>query len=264
MNNADLIKLEQEKENKLKKYKLDEKNIKSCREELEKERKIVSQEESDKLGEELYQFISYRNFQENETVVENMHKIKQYIYNGANLEYSTPKKGDFPLLLCARRNLINTFAILVINGANFNRGNNYQTTPVMTSARHGNKEILELLILLGADINAKCLDGDNALMIAKRHDQIECFEMLKKANAHFGSRNIYNETVRDVPSTQSFDFTGILTLEECLSNNTTYDDIQSLLNEAEQNISKLSSGIEIDEDEELEYKVRKREFKRIK
>lgn len=262
MNNADLIQLEQERINILKQYHLDEEGIKTYRQHLKEQKKQVSQEESDQLGKELYDFISRPTYNELTTEYD---KVIEYIYNGANLEYRTPKKGDFALLLCARRNHLQTFALLVKFGADINKGNDYQTTPVMTSARHGHKKILELLILLGADINAQCLDGDNALMSAKRHNQRECFEMLKNANAHFGTRNLLNQTVRDIPSSQEFDFSSFFTFENFIDNECSYDKTQVILQEAQQKLAEIvkesASETEIDKEEA---KQKTREFKRIK
>jgi len=270
MNNTDLLTLIQERNNILKKYHLDEDGIKTYQETLKEKRKEVSAEESERLGKELYDCIKSLGYNKlspdpNDKAISAdklYDKVIELIYNGANIEYRTPTKGDTPLLLCARRNFVQTFALLVKFGADINRGNTYQTTPVMTSARHGNKKILELLILLGADINAKCLDGDNALMSAKRHDQKECFELLKKANAHFGTRNILNKTVKEIPSTEEFDFSGIFTFEDSLIEEVSYAKTQELLEEAEKKFSKITLGLEPEEEKE-DQKVKKREFKRV-
>ena len=272
MNNTDLLTLIQERNNILKKYHLDEEGIKTYQETLKEKGKEVSAEESERLGKELYDcikslgYIGYNTLSPdpNDKAIsadKYYDKVIELIYNGANIEYRTPTKGDTPLLLCARRNFVQTFALLVKFGADINRGNNYQTTPVMTSARHGNKKILELLILLGADINAKCLDGENAIMSAKRHDQKECFELLKKANAHFGARNILNKTIKDIPSTEEFDFSGILTLGDSLIEEISYAKTQELLEEAEKKFSEITLGLE--PEEQQEQRVKKREFKRV-
>lgn len=260
MNNTDLITLEQERTNILKKYHLDEEGIKTYQDTLKEKRKKVSPGESERLGKELYDLIKSPSY--NELTASSYDKVIDLIYSGASIEYRTPKKGDFPLLLCARRNLVQTFALLVKFGADINKGNDYLTTPTMTSARHGNKVILELLILLGADINAQCLDGDNALMSAKRHNQKECFELLKKANAYFGSRNILNKTIRDIPSTEEFDFSGFFTFDDCLQEEVTFSKTQELLKEAEQKFTNITSGIETEEKQE-EPKVKKRGFIRV-
>lgn len=225
MNNVDLEQLEKERLAKLEEYQLDEASIQEFRSNIQK----VDQEQSDQLGKELYQYVSKKNYSEIETELD---KVREFIEKGANLEYKTENKGDFLLLLCARRNHLKTAILLIRAGANINQKNNYLTTSTMTSARHGNKEILEVLILLKADINAQCLDGDTALMSAKRHDQEKCFDMLKKAGARFGTKNLSNQTVKDIPSTTKFDFSGFLSFESCLDEKLTYEDIKVVLEEA--------------------------------
>ena len=174
MNNASLAMLENHRMELLKKYELDLENIKKFKEKIQQ----VSEEESTELGKELFELISTKGFNDD------YEQALELIYKGANIEYKNEKKGDFSLLICARKNYLKTFLALVKAGANINQVNNYLTTPTMASARHGNKEMLEVLILMGADINARCLDGDNAIMSAKRHDQVECFDMLLRKSAY--------------------------------------------------------------------------------
>jgi len=239
MNNVDLFELENKRLEILKKYKIDEENIEEYRKDLESNKSIVTEEGSNNLGKELYNFIKSANYKDSQ---DDLKKVKEYVYKGANIEYSTDVKRDFSLLLCARRNLINTFILLVQLGADINKVNEYKTTPAMTSARHGNKEILEILILLKADINAQCRDGDNALISAKRHDQKECFEILKKANAYFGTKNLLNQTVKDIPSNEEYDFSGFFTFEECLPTQITFKKTQEVLNEATRILNLLTDG----------------------
>ena len=54
--------------------------------------------------------------------------------------------------------------------------------------------------------------GDNAVMSAKRHNQIECFKMLMDAHAYLNNRNLINQTVLDIDSKSDFGNTIIISL----------------------------------------------------
>lgn len=176
MNSVDLLLLEQQRIDKLKQCELDQESIKAFTGKI----KVVSEEEKIALGKELFDLVTSKGYKD-ETDYE---KVIELIYKGADTEYKNDTKGDFPLLRCARKNYLKTFIVLVKSGANINQKNNYLTTATMASARHGNKEILEILILMKADINAKCKDGDNALISARKHTQVDCFNMLINAGAN--------------------------------------------------------------------------------
>lgn len=222
MNNVKLLSLQQEREEKLKKYGIDQEKI----EEFKSKIKKVSTEEKEKLGKELFELISKKGYND-KTEFE---KVIELIYKGADIEYKDEKKGNFALLVCSRKNYVKTFIVLLKAGANINQVNNFLTTATMGSARHGNKEILEMLILMKADINARCLDGDNAIMSAKMHNQVECFNMLVKASAFLNNRNLANQTLSDLKGNAELD---VSLLTSCmLSKKTTFEDTQDLLSEA--------------------------------
>lgn len=230
MNNTSLVILEYQRIELLKKYGLDDDTISEFKSKI----KQVSQEESDILGKELFEMIAKKGYNDD------YEKAVELIYNGANIEFKNEKKGDFALLICARKNYLKTFFALLKAGANVNQVNNYLTTSTMASARHGNKEMLEILILMGANINARCLDGDNAIMSAKRHEQVECFNMLLNAQAYLNNRNLANQTIMDLPGEVNFDSTffedGIPVLT---TSSITEQEPLSLIEEAEQKLNKL-------------------------
>lgn len=223
MNDVSLIELENARKELLEKYSLDIESISTFKSKI----KSISKEEADNLGKELFEIISKRDFKDD------FEQVIELIINGANLEYKDDKKGNFSLLVCARKNYLQTFIVLIKAGANINQVNDYLTTATMASARHGNKEILEILILLKADINARCLDGDNALMSAKRHNQVECFDMLVDASCYLDNRNINNESVVDLNSTAKFDLSkmpsSVFVSEK---SDVSFEDMQMLIDEA--------------------------------
>lgn len=195
MNNNSLSSLIDNRISILNKYGLDDKSIKEFRSKI----KRASDSEKESLGSELLNTISKKGFNDD------FNRVLELIYNGADIEYKNSKKGDYALLICARKNYIKTFITLIKAGANVDQVNDYLTTAVMASARHGNKEILEILILFGADINKRCLDGDSALMSAKMHNQSECFNMLVQAGAYINNINFLNQTFLDSSGSVEFD-----------------------------------------------------------
>lgn len=195
MNNNSLSSLIDNRISILNKYGLDDKSIKEFRSKI----KRVSDSEKESLGNELLNIISKKGFNDD------FNRVLELIYNGADIEYKNSKKGDYALLICARKNYIKTFITLIKAGANVDQVNDYLTTAVMASARHGNKKILEILILFGADINKRCLDGDSALMSAKMHNQSECFNMLVQAGAYINNINFLNQTFLDSSGSVEFD-----------------------------------------------------------
>ena len=237
MNNTSLAILENIKLKKLKDYRLDENSISEFKNKI----KQVDDETKNILGKQLFELISSKK-KYSKIDDEFTNKVLELIINGANIEYKDEKKGDFSLLVCARKGFLEIAYLLLRSGANANQSNNYLTTSIMAAARHGHKDLLELLILLGADVNAKCLDGDNALMSAKRHSQQECFDILVRAQSSLIHRNIFNQTLLDLPGNVSFNLNYIISsnvLEVVPS--TSEEAISLLIEEAEQKLLELKN-----------------------
>ena len=226
MNNVDLDILNNNVLEELKKHGLDEEGIKEFRKKIQK----VSDEEATSLGKEMLEVIAKRGFNDD------YEEVISYIQKGADVDYQNDTKGDFALLVCARKGYFKTFLSLIKAGANVNAQNHFKTTALMASARHGQKEMLHLLIILGADVNALCQDGDNALMSAKRHDQVECFDMLVKENAQIFHRNLNGESPIEIRSTRDFDLSAY---DEHQDVEITPEDAQSLIEEATKKLKKF-------------------------
>lgn len=233
MNNTSLLTLTNQRIEFLKKRTLDSESIKEFRKKI----KSVSEEEAMALGKELFDLISKKGFNDD------FEKVVELIYKGANIEYKNERKGDFALLVCARKNYFKTFLALLKAGANVDQVNNYLTTAVMACARHGFKEMLEILIMMGADINARCLDGDNAIMGAKRHDKVDCFNLLVESSAYLTNRNIDNQTIIDIPSTANFDLSVLpATILPPEKEEVSFEDTENLLNEAIKKLEKIKNS----------------------
>lgn len=235
MNNSSLMELENNKLKKLEEYQLDEKSILKFQSKIEK----VDEEESNRLGKELLELLSKKK-PSSLSLDELLDKAIELIKNGANIEYKEESKGNFPLLICARKGYIEIAYVLLRAGANVNQLNSYGTTALMATARHGHSELLQLLILLKADVNAKSRDGDDALMSAKRHNQQECADILIKEQAYLTHRNLENETILTVPGNISIDLSYIesSTLSE-ITTSKTEEDVFDLISEAEAKLNKI-------------------------
>lgn len=229
MNNASLFSLEEKNNRFLKQYGLDEESI----EKFKKSIAIVSKMESDKLGKELYELIAKKGYSDNDG------RAVDLIKRGANVLYKNDKKGDYALLVCARKGYFETFKALIKAGADVNQVNNYFTTALMAAARHGRVDMVKILILLKADINARCLDGDSAIISAKRHNQKACFLELMNANASLTTKNLANETFLDVPGDVSFDSELLENRGIVISSVVTADDTKNLINEAKEKVKRM-------------------------
>lgn len=235
MNNASLILLENAKLKKLEEYKLEERSISEFKDKI----KEVDDETKKNLGKELFELISSKK-KSSEVTDDFTNKVIELITNGADIEYQDDKKGDFSLLLCARKGFLEIAYLLLRAGANVDQVNNYLTTSTMAAARHGHKELLELLVLLGADVNAKCFDGDNALMSAKRHGQQECFDILIHAQSHLTHRNIANQSIFDIPGDLSFNLSEMpISIIPSSNNVVSFEDTQNLLDEAVKKMERI-------------------------
>ena len=231
MNNVDLLLLEKNNIKILKSYGLGTENICNFRKKIKK----VSKEEATKLGKDLFDLLMTKQFDDNG---KDFDKVVELIYNGADIEYKDDKKGDFALLRCSRKNYVNSFIVLVKAGANINQKNNFLTTATMASARHGCKTILEILILLKADINVKCLDGYTAIMSARNHKQDECFYMLVNANANLSSKDQSNNSIYTFDYSEKFD-SPLLKLSGDQMIMVSFEDTQNLLEEAKEQFKKI-------------------------
>ena len=176
--------LEESKNYILKQYKLDKDSINEFRSKI----KCVSDEESKKNFLDLFNLVSAQDYHDN------YEKAIKYIYNGADLNILYI---DTLPNFCIYFNHIQTFILLLRAGVDINLVDNKSLTPLMKCAEVGNKEILELLILMGADINIKNEVGNSALSIAIKNNHKECANILINAQAHLNCTNISNINVID-------------------------------------------------------------------
>lgn len=240
MNDINLEALVQQNVQFLKEKGLDPETITSWQQKIKK----VSKEEATQLGEKLYNLISDKGYKDDTT------KIEPIILAGADLDYAEDSKGNFPLLICAKKGYEKTFILLLRSGANINKTNHFLTSSVMGAARYGRIGILDIACAMKADVNSRCLDGDTALMSAKRHSQSECFIRLIAANAHINASNFSNESIFKIDGTVD---------HPLFSNPTTNQNAQEmdpkcLIEEAKEELEQLLNDSSINLDEFIKQK----------
>ena len=108
-------------------------------------------------------------------------------------EYEEEKPGVTPLHIASGRiNEPDIIDLLVMYGANVNAQDAEGFTPLHMAAIHGNLKIVKKLVDLDADVNIVTTDGKNAAELAHLNEELEIEEYLKSKIA-FSQRTKENE-----------------------------------------------------------------------
>src|SRR5208283_2405562 len=99
------------------------------------------------------------------------------------------KNGDTALMLAAWNDHKDIVNLLIKAGADLNLKNNFGDTALIWATTYNQKDIAELLINEGANINLKDINGDTALILASFNKDI--IELLIKAGADVNLKNNY-------------------------------------------------------------------------
>lgn len=100
--------------------------------------------------------------------------------------------GNKPIFWAANVGNREIVRILALAGANINEYSEDFDTPLRAAASHGNREIVEELISLGADINATRIGGGRtALMYAAEFEKLDVVKFLLSAKARYDIRDKY-------------------------------------------------------------------------
>ena len=205
-------------------------------EKVKEQNKNVNDKKRAELGKELIDLILSK-----ETLV--IEKAKDLISKGADVNYKSEPKGDFPLLICARKGYDEMAALLINSGADVNLANNYGTTALMAAARHDNAKLCIVLIRLGADVNASCKDGDTALFSAKMHGNDDCVKLLVQHNACLYHKNEKGESVLDVRGSATV-IKKYIPKEETIAE-VTHEDAMKLIEEASKELPEIDKYAQI-------------------
>jgi ankyrin repeat protein len=111
-------------------------------------------------------------------------------------------KGDTAIMKASRRcNGSNIVAFLLQNGANINDKEVRDTidqTPLIVAADGGCKEIVEMLLDAGANIEHRNDQGETALIAAAQNGHKEIVQILLDAGANINQENADGETALDL------------------------------------------------------------------
>jgi len=111
-------------------------------------------------------------------------------------------KGDTAIMKASRRcNGSNIVAFLLENGANINDKEVRDTidqTPLIVAADGGCKDIVEMLLAGGADIEHRNDQGETALIAAAQNGHKEIVQILLDAGANINQENADGETALDL------------------------------------------------------------------
>jgi hypothetical protein len=94
------------------------------------------------------------------------------------------KQGEMPLHLAAERGYKDIAEVLLDNGAEINAKNLLGRTPLHIAARYGQKAVLELLLVRGADASAKDNDGNTPLDAALMTGYQDVVKLLRQHGGH--------------------------------------------------------------------------------
>src|ERR1700756_2981435 len=94
-------------------------------------------------------------------------KVLRNLLNGnADLVFSKDTNGNTPLHLAAHGNHIDVVSLLLLSKADVNAENNDGWSPLLLAAQEGHRDIVELLLEHKAEVNTKNKDGFTPLHVA--------------------------------------------------------------------------------------------------
>jgi ankyrin repeat protein len=119
----------------------------------------------------------------------NLDEIRVMIEKGQDINVPTPG-GQTVLQLAVMQGDVAMVGLLLGNGADFDiKDPKTGMTPLLSAARDGRQEIVEMLIRFGADINAKNHEGDTPMHLSAARGHRAVIEMLLKYRPDLGARN---------------------------------------------------------------------------
>jgi len=125
----------------------------------------------------------------------NIEAVKQHLDGGAHVNAKS-ESGWTPLHTAAARGHKEIVELLIVEGADVNAGDKI-ITPLHLAAFHGQPEIAELLIAKGADVNARDSIGGTPLHDAALRGRKEIAELLIANGADVNAKSDIGETPLD-------------------------------------------------------------------
>ena len=122
--------------------------------------------------------------------VGNVDAVRALIANGADLNKEAGNKRS-PLQISIELNQIQVAALLIKSGAEIISG---LFNALHETCRHGQHELVDLILKKGIDIHMTNKDGDTALHHAVRNAKIEVCKLLIKSNYNLDRKNCLGNT----------------------------------------------------------------------
>ena len=150
-------------------------------------------------GSSIHKFMKQPNIHE-AAAEGNIKRVKQHLVEGVDVNAKF-KDGWTPLHMASEGGHREIVDLLIAKGADINAtagaGDGVGWTPLHEAAEGGHKKVVELLILKGADINAKNGDGRTPLDLAIEHKNAEIADILRK---HGGKKSGELKAENKIPS----------------------------------------------------------------
>jgi ankyrin repeat protein len=127
-----------------------------------------------------------------------LNEVKRQLSENSAIINTKDKEGDTAILkACRNCNNTNIVAFLLENGAEINDKkyrDSIGQTPLIIAAQTGCKDIVELLLLAGADIEHRNDQGENAFISATQEGHIDVVRILIDKVANINQPNADGET----------------------------------------------------------------------
>ncbi|MFA6303596.1 MAG: ankyrin repeat domain-containing protein [Legionella sp.] len=130
-------------------------------------------------------------------------KVVAFVNQGKVDLNENDKKGTPPIVYAVKSESLELLAFLITSGANTNVCDQNQETPLGIAATRGLLEATNLLIQAKANINQLTVDGHSALMLAARHNQHQIVQLLLLEGANpFLSNKAHKTALQIADATQ--------------------------------------------------------------
>lgn len=104
--------------------------------------------------------------------------LQLLLLNGSSIDKTSTQKQRTPLHYAARFGHIKSVEILLRMGADINAVTKKGLTALIYAAKHGDFDMMKFLLDRGADVNLADINGRSALLHAVNHGQHECVRLL--------------------------------------------------------------------------------------
>jgi ankyrin repeat protein len=128
----------------------------------------------------------------------NIEAVKQHLAAGTDVDVKGGWLGGTPLHYAARDSHKEIIELLIAKGADLNAKGSIGQTSLHDATERGHKETAELLIATGADVNAKDMYGETPLHFAIIYNKTNIADLLRKHGGKTGEELKAAEPVAEV------------------------------------------------------------------